>query len=133
MPAKRRPDAQLQRALDAPTRPDPGDAVGGGGGAAAVALRWAGMQDDWVSSWNESFHTPPSDRRRAWWKMQKKEHSKLLVEAAARGLIPGGGDDGDDGVFALSGQRPPWNGPNGPNGDLRGGTPAHLGGSLQSN
>ena len=28
--------------------------------------------------------------------MQKKEHSKLLVEAAARGLIPGGGDDGDD-------------------------------------
>ena len=103
MPAKRRPDAQLQRALDAPTRPDPGDAVGGGGGAAAVALRWAGMQDDWVSSWNESFHTPPSDRRRAWWKMQKKEHSKLLVEAAARGLIPGGGDDGDDGVSALSG------------------------------
>ena len=30
-------------------------------------------------------------------------------------------------------QSPPWNGPNGPNGDLRGGTPAHLGGSLQSN
>ena len=35
--------------------------------------------------------------------MQKKEHSKLLVEAAARGLIPGGGDDGDGGVSALSG------------------------------
>ena len=50
-----------------------------------------------------------------------------------------GWPQGQSGVWSMSSvvlvscQRPPWNGPNGPNGDLRGGTPAHLGGSLQSN
>ena len=79
--------AQLQRALNAPPRPEIFECD-----ACAVCLggpcqRWRQRQREWVEAWGG--RPPPAQGSWGeWWKAQKAQHAKLLAAAQAGHAAP---------------------------------------------
>ena len=82
-----RPAAQLQRARDAPPRPemaecDVCDSCTG------TCARWRLRQCEWVEAWGG--HPPPAEggNWRNWWKQVKTHHAQLIAAADAQQPAP---------------------------------------------
>ena len=85
----RRPAAQLQRARDAPPRPELYDCDVCKHCKGGECARWRQMQREWVETWQG--RPPPAEGSWAnWWKAAKTHHALLLTaaEAAAAQMVP---------------------------------------------
>ena len=83
----RRPAAQLQRARDAPPRPELNDCNVCAQCKGGECARWRQLQREWVETWEG--RPPPAEGSWAnWWKAAKTHHAQLLAAADAQPPAP---------------------------------------------
>ena len=84
----RRPAAQLQRARDAPPRPELYDCDVCKHCKGGECARWRQMQREWVEAWGGRPPPEEGSNWRNWWKQAKAHHAQLIAAADAQLLAP---------------------------------------------